>query len=261
MGRVTEIAYAYPRERRTALRQEVAMPQSIVQFDTAAHFNEDHAAKYDRRIRSFCPSYDALHQMLAPCFEGLPEHVSFLSAGAGTGAELLALGKHFPSWRFVAVDASSDMLRACRYRVAQSGMANRVTFFNGRLQDYKSPAPFDAASSIFVSHFIKSREEKSEYFRSIATNLRPAGLFILADLFGDRNAPEFASLFRAWLTFYASDGVPIEELAQDQAHIERDISFIPESELMAHLVEAGFSVPIRFYQSYLFGGWLAIKVN
>lgn len=235
------------------------MPKSIAQFDAAAHFNEDLAVKYDRRIRSFCPSYDALHQMLAPCFMSLPENASFLSAGAGTGAEVLALGKQFPTWRFVAADASSDMLKACRYRVAQSGMADRVTFFDGRLQDLKSPAPFDAASSIFVSHFIKSREEKSEYFRSIATNLRPGGLLILADLFGDRTTPEFGSLFRAWLTFYASHGASAEELAQDQTHIERDISFVSESELIAQLVDVGFAAPIRFYQTYLFGGWLATK--
>jgi len=235
------------------------MPKSIAQFDAAAHFNEDISAKYERRIRSFCPSYDALHQMLAPCFVGLPENASFLSAGAGTGAEVLALSKQYPAWRFVCVDASSDMLNACRRRVAASGITDQVRFFTGRLQDYNSPASFDAASSIFVSHFIKSREEKSEYFRSIATSLRPGGLLVLADLFGDRNTPEFASLFRAWLTFYASHGTSAEELAQDQAHIERDVSFVPESELMAQLVAAGFSAPLRFYQTYLFGGWLATK--
>jgi len=229
------------------------------QFDVTAHFDESLAAKYDRRIRQFCPSYDALHQMIVPWLQGLPEGSRFLSAGAGTGAEIVTLGKRFPSWRFVAVDISPDMLAACQRRTEEAEMANRVTFFSGRLQEYKSPAPVDAASSIFVAHFIKGREEKLAYFRSIAANLKPGGLLIFADLFGERNSPEFARLLDAWLVSYASHGVSAEELTQDRAHVQRDVDFIPEGELVALLNEAGFSNPLRFYQTYLFGGWVATK--
>ena len=235
------------------------MIQSSEQFDATTHFDESLAAKYDRRIRLFCPSYDALHQMIVPWLQLLPEYSTFLSAGAGTGAEIINLGKRFPSWRFVGVDISVDMLNACQNRVAEAGITNRATFFNGRLQDYQSPAPFDAASSVFVAHFIKGREEKLAYFRSIAANLKPGGLFVLADLFGDKDSPEFERLLNAWLLSYASHGISAEELAQDQAHIERDVSFIPEGELVTLLSEAGFVTPIRFYQTFLFGGWVATK--
>jgi len=138
-------------------------------------------------------------------------------------------------------------------------MTDRVAFFNGRLQEYQSPAPFDAASSVFVSHFIKGREEKLAYFRAIAANLKPGGLFILADLFGAKGSPEFEQLLNAWLVSYASHGVSAEELAQDRAHIDRDVSFIAESELLALLNEAGFGTPVRFYQTFLFGGWVTTK--
>jgi tRNA (cmo5U34)-methyltransferase len=235
------------------------MTQPSEQFNVTAHFNESLAAKYDCRIRRFCPSYDALHQMIVPWLQGLPEESTFLSAGAGTGAEVVTLGKCFPSWRFVAVDVSPDMLSACQQRVAEAKMTHRVTFFNGRLQEYQSPALFDAASSIFVAHFIKDREEKLAYFRSIAANLKPRGLLIFADLFGEKSSPEFARLLDAWLLSYASHGVTAEELAQDRAHIKSDVDFIPESELVALLNEAGFSNPLRFYQAYLFGGWVATK--
>jgi tRNA (cmo5U34)-methyltransferase len=235
------------------------MPTSSEQFDVSSHFDESLAAKYDRRIRLFCPSYDALHQMIVPWLQSLPEQSSFLSAGAGTGAEIFTLGKSFPFWHFTAVDVSTDMLNACKNRVADAGMANRVAFFNGRLQEYQSPTPFDAASSIFVSHFIKGREEKLAYFRSISASLKPGGLFILADLFGEKDSPDFARLLNAWLLSYASHGISAEELAQDRAHVERDVAFIPESELLALLHEAGFAAPVRFYQTFLFGGWVATK--
>lgn len=229
------------------------------QFDVVTHFDESLAAKYDRRIRQFCPSYDALHKMIVPWLQGLPESSSFLSAGAGTGAEIVTLGKFFPSWRFVAVDVSSDMLNACQARTKEIAMANRVTFFNGQLQNYQSPALFDAASSIFVAHFIKSKEEKLAYFRSIAANLKPGGVLIFADLFGDKNSPEFAKLLNAWLLSYAHEGVSEEELIQGRAHVESDVSFITENELVDLLCEAGFAVPLRFYQTYLFGGWVTTR--
>jgi tRNA (cmo5U34)-methyltransferase len=235
------------------------MTEPSEQFNVTAHFDESLAAKYDRRIRLFCPTYDALHQMIVPWLQGLPEGSTFLSAGAGTGAEIVTLGKCFQSWRFVAVDVSSDMLSACQYRAAEAKMANRVTFFNGRLQEYQSAAPFDAASSVFVAHFIKGREEKLTYFRSIAANLKPGGLLVLADLFGDKSSPEFTRLLNAWLLSYASHGVSAEELVQDRAHVERDVDFIPEGELIALLNEAGFNKPLRFYQTYLFGGWVATR--
>ncbi|QGM48053.1 methyltransferase domain-containing protein [Methylocystis heyeri] len=229
------------------------------QFDVAVHFGENLAAKYHRRIRRFCPSYDALHQMIAPWLQGQPENARFLSAGAGVGAEIITLAERFPFWRFAAVDVSPDMINACRHRLAEAGMTDRVDFFNGRLQDYRSPAPFHAASSIFVAHFIKGRTEKLDYFHAMAKNLEPGGLLVVADLFGDRNSPEFVRLSNAWLLSYASHGVSAEELAQDRAHVERDVDFIPESELLSILKDAGFETPLRFYQTYLFGGWVAAK--
>ena len=247
-----------PRTRTaTTLRHSMIMPSG--QFDATTHFDESLAAKYDRRIRLFCPGYDALHQMIAPWLQDLPERSSFLSAGAGTGAEIVTLGKRFPSWRFVAVDVSPDMLNACQTRTTETGMASRVTFFNGRLQEYQSSDQFEAASSVFVAHFIKGREEKLAYFRSIAANLKPGGLFLLADLFGERDSPEFTRLLNAWLVSYASHGVSAKELVQDRAHVERDVAFVPESELVALLREAGFATPLRFYQTYLFGGWVTTR--
>ena len=230
-------------------------------FDPVRYFDESVASRYDQGIRVSCPSYDALHQMIAPWLLLLPRESNFLSAGAGTGAEIIALGKRFPAWRFVGVDVSAQMLQACRSRIAEAELANPVTFFNGRLEDYQAPAPFDAASSIFVVHFIKGRDEKLAYLRSIASNLKPGGVFVLADLFGDMRSPEFVRLLQGWLMSFISQGVGAESLAQNAAHILTNIAFMPESELLALLLEAGFADPLRFYQSFLFGGWVATKAG
>lgn len=244
----------------TVCREKPCRPSMTHEpFDATTHFDESLAAEYDRRIRRFCPSYDALHHMIAPWFQLLPDHSTFLSAGSGTGVEIVNLGKRFPSWRFVGVDVSSDMLAASRRRISEAAISDRATFFNGRLQEYQAPAPFDAASSVFVAHFIKGRDEKLAYFRSIAEKLKPGGVCVLADLFGDKGSPEFERLSNAWLLSYANHGISAGELARDRAHIERDVDFVTETELLALLSEAGFASVVRFYQTFLFGGWVGTK--
>jgi len=230
------------------------------EFNVERHFDNSLAEKYDRRIRMFCPSYDALHRMILPLFQGLPNDAFFLSSGAGTGAEILSLGKIFPSWRFIAVDISTNMINDCQDKTAEAHLHDRVTFLHGRLQDCKLSRPCDAASSIFVSHFIKCREEKLSYFRSISANLKIGGVLVLADLFGDKTSSEFATLMDVWLRSYALHGVSDEELMNDRNHVNSDVDFITENKLILMLDEAGFAAPIRFYQTYLFGGWVTTRV-
>ncbi|WP_043639652.1 class I SAM-dependent methyltransferase [Desulfovibrio sp. TomC] len=235
------------------------MTQASEQFDPTAHFDEDLAGRYDRRIRLFCPSYDALHHMIASLLSPIGEHARLLAAGVGTGAEIVNLGRLFPFWTFVGVDISSDMLSACRRRVSEAGIGNRAECINSRLQEYQSPLLFDAAISVFVAHFIKGHEEKIKYFRAIAENLKPGGTFVLADLHGDTGSDDCKKLLDAWLFSYALQGVSTEQFAKDKEHILRDVDFVPERELYALLTEAGFTSPVRFYQTFLFGGWVATK--
>ncbi len=227
--------------------------------DISAHFDAKLAAVYEMNIRRFCPSYEALHRMLVPWLRELPSNATYLIAGAGTGSEILTLGRAFPNWRFTAVDASAEMLKVCQANVGEAGLTEQVDFFAGKMQTFQATSSFDAASAIFVSHFIRGHDEKLAFFRAVAANLKPGGIFILADLFGDPVSPDFNRIFETWLNFYASHGVAAEELSKSRTHIERDISFIPEEELAALLREAGFTTPVRFYQTFLFGGWIATK--
>ncbi|MBP0030007.1 methyltransferase domain-containing protein [Roseofilum reptotaenium CS-1145] len=235
------------------------MTRAQHEFDVTQHFDESLSTQYDRRIRLFCPSYDALHQMLIPWLQELPKNANFLSAGAGTGAEIVNLGKVFSNWNFVAVDASGDMLNACHQRIKSVEMGNRVTLVNSKVQDYKFPGGFDGASSIFVAHFIRDKQEKLAYFSSLASNLKPGAILAIADLFGNRETLEFSRLLNALLMSYAGHGISEEQFDRDREHIERDVDFISESELFSLLNQAGFIKPLKFYQTYLFGGWIATR--
>jgi tRNA (cmo5U34)-methyltransferase len=227
--------------------------------DIAAYFDADHATIYDRRIRQRCPSYEALHTMLVSWLKGLPESAHILSVGAGTGAEILTLGRRFPNWRFVAADISADMLGVCRERMERNGLADRVEFHLGAPHTLPVGETFDAATSVLVSHFILERTERQAYYQAIAERLRPGGVFILADLFGDSGAAEFPLLLDAWFASFAEQAVSADDHAKDLAHVMRDIAFLPETELLSMLETVGFEKPTRFYQTWLFGGWVMTR--
>ncbi len=228
-------------------------------FDPAAHFDAGWAGRYERNIRQFCPAYDALHRMLPGWFSGAPEGARFLSVGAGTGVELLALGASHPTAELHGVDLSADMLEACKRRLDEAGLSDRASLHLGTMQEFRADKPFDGATSVFVAHFIRDPDARLAYFKAIAASLKPGAPFVFADLFGDAADPGFGIVFENWLGFYATQGVAAEDVAQDRAHIQRDICFEPEERIKALLVEAGFERPVRFFQSCLFGGWTTRK--
>ena len=232
-------------------------------FKPVQHFDDTMATRYEKRIRLFCPGYTALHSMLPSLLQSaepsLLPNARFLSVGAGTGEEVLTLGASFPGWEFLAVDVSSEMLALAQEKATAAGMATRVTFFQGFLQECKTPHLYDAASSIFVAHFIKEPEARRDYFNTIANRLKPGAPFILADLYGAQVTPQFNELFAAWHAGYCAHGIAPEQVQKDFLHIQNDVAFLPEETMLALLEEAGFSAPVRFYQTLLFGGWVMHK--
>ena len=87
-------------------------------------FDAERAAAYDDRIRRLAPGYDLLQSTVASVLAArLPDDAHLLVVGAGTGAEIVTMGRNVSRWQFTAVDPSPDMLDRCRSRVAEAGLA------------------------------------------------------------------------------------------------------------------------------------------
>jgi tRNA (cmo5U34)-methyltransferase len=134
---------------------------------------------------------------------------------------------------------------------------SRIEFHLGPVHELPAGAPYDAATSILISHFIRPREERLHFFRSIASRLRPGAPLVTAELVGDRQDPACAHLLGAWKGHYAAAGIPAAEVESDFARTDATVSFIPEAALVALLAESGFADIRRFFQAFLFGGWVA----
>lgn len=218
-------------------------------------FDEQHAAAYDERFAQIVAIREALHLLMRALLADLPHDARILCVGAGTGAELLTLAKHFPQWTFTAVEPAAPMLARCQRRATEHGFADRCTFHLGYLDSLPRTEPFHAATSLLVSHFITDRAARSDYFRQIASRLGPRGWLINADLSGDQATSDHTQLEDAWFRLMRFTGQTDEQREGMRAAYRKDVGFLPLPELGALIASAGFASPTLFYQALLIRAW------
>jgi len=229
------------------------MPQP----DPSLLFDETHAANYDERFAKLAPLRDLLNLFTKVILSGQPEEARILCAGAGTGADLIYLAEHFPRWRFTAVEPSAPMLDVCRRKVTELGLEDRCEFHHGFLDSLPPSEPFDAATSILVSHFILDPDARAAYFRMIASHLRPDGCLVHADLAFDTASPAYPELLSVWMKALKGADVPAEELEKIRQAYGRDVALWPPEEVRAMIAANGFKAPVPFYQAGLIHAWYA----
>lgn len=234
----------------TKTNPEMSESFSVDQFDEAR------ATAYDNRIRRIVPGYGALHEVLSSTLETkLGPEAHLLVVGAGTGTEIMEMGRAQPDWHFTAVDPSSDMLEQCRRRMNEIGLDSRVEYVCERIEDLSRDRLYDGATAVFVSHFLQTRKEKQRFFDAIARRVQPGGAFVFADLYRSGSDVDVRRRWKAWKTHFSHTNVSAEEHERTFANIERDISFVDEEDLGAIVSDAGFAPITRLFQSFLWGAW------
>jgi tRNA (cmo5U34)-methyltransferase len=220
------------------------------------HFDAQQAANYDDRWTPLAPLRDSLHLQIAMVFRELPATARVLCVGAGTGAEVLALARLYPEWRFTVAEPSVPMLDVCRRKTTEAGIAERCTFHGGYVNTLPAGAVFDAATALLVSHFLTDRTQRTAFFREIASRLRPGGRVVTADL---TTAPtgRHESLFAVWQQLQRHAGATADQVQALLTAYGRDVALLTEPEMEALLIAAGFVAPVRFSQSLLIHAWYA----
>lgn len=223
-------------------------------------FDEAHAASYDERFARLAPLRDALDLLMKVILSDQPAKARILCVGAGTGTEILHLASLFPHWHFTAVEPSAPMLEMCRRRLSEHGLAERCDFHHGFLDSLPSSDPYDAATSLLVSHFILTPEDRGDYFRSIAAHLKPGGCLVNADLACDTTSPAYASLLSVWLRMMKGAEVPVGEIEKMRQAYGRDVALWPPAQVSATIASNGFETPVSFFQAGLIHAWYATRL-
>jgi tRNA (cmo5U34)-methyltransferase len=218
------------------------------------------AADYDQRIRKLFPFYETIHAATNAILRGvLGAESELLIVGAGTGAEILELGKTNPSWRFLGVDPAKPMLDVAKERIDAAGLTDRVRLFNGFVGDLPIGNVFDGATSAMIMHFVPDDGGKIEFLRAIAARVKSGAPFVLMDANGDLSAPGTGLLIEAWKQQQVLAGVQRDKVESGMKERMKAIHFVPSKRIEELLAAAGFHRIQRFFQNFMLGGWVAFK--
>jgi tRNA (cmo5U34)-methyltransferase len=218
------------------------------------------AADYDRRIRSTWPFYEAIHPAMNAMLRGLlPADSELLIVGAGTGAEIIELGKSNPSWCFVGLDPAQPMLDLAKDKIEAAGVTKQASLFRGYVDELPIGTFYDGATLGMVLHFVADDGAKLKLLRGIASRLKLGAPLVLMDAHGDLSTPEFQLLLDAWKHQQNLAGVEWEEVESSMKERMPAIHFVSSNRIEQLLAEAGFRRIQRFFQMLILGGWIAFK--
>jgi tRNA (cmo5U34)-methyltransferase len=223
-------------------------------------FDEQHAAIYDTQFGSMAPIRDGLNLTATLALAQLPEDALILCAGAGTGAEALALAAAYPGWRFCLADPSAAMLAVARTKLDAAGILGRCIFHEGYLETLEQGEHYDGATSLLVSHFLTDSSEREAYFREIATRLKPGALFVNADLAADRSDPGFDRLMDIWIRGINASQMRPDQKSQYRERFGHAFAAHSPQEVVAMMKLAGFNDPVQIYQGMLIRSWVTARV-
>ncbi len=220
-------------------------------------FDQKVAASYDEKTALWVSGRDALFSLMRLIFAELPAEARILCVGVGTGTEMIALAQAFPQCQFTAVEPASAMLDICRQKAEENGITSRCTFHEGYLDSLPASDPFDAATCLLVSQFLKKAEERSHFFSQIAQRLRLGGVLISSDLVLGMSPPVHQSLFEVWLRMLGGSGWSAEDIEKVRAAWQLHIAALTPPEIEAIIVAGGFNTPILFFQTLFIHAWFS----
>lgn len=228
-------------------------------FDATNHFGDKHASVYDEKIRKVIRGYSEMHDLTYYLLkDNLTENAKILVVGIGTGHEAVTYAENQEGWHIIGVDPTPEMVKSSTNKIIQLGLADKIDVVEGKVDKLKENN-FDAATSILVMQFLKDNGDKEAYLQDISAKLKKGAKFVLIDLEGEKNAEKFNLLLSAWKSHQYSTRDDKEQIDKDFEHVDADLQFIPGERIVDLLQITGFINVCKFYQSYLFGGYITEK--
>jgi tRNA (cmo5U34)-methyltransferase len=231
--------------------------QQSVDFDARPPMPVDEYAQTVRRVNV---GYDLLFTLTHCFLRALQQPaLNLLVVGVGGGAEIERFLPDNPDWRLTGVDPSREMLTLAHAKVEELGLRERVALLQGTVEDLTTEARFDAATCLFVLHFLPD-EAKRETLRGIARRLRP-GAPVLVASGGRVGLGELDTDFRgAWQRYGEIMGMPAERMAATiESLVARQADATPAEGYEQLLSEAGFGRVASYFNvmSGGIGAWIA----
>lgn len=153
---------------------------------------------YDATRRNYLLGRDRLISELAPPVGG-----TVLEVGCGTGRNLIALAKRYPSARFYGIDISSEMLKTARSAIARHGVYDRISLAEADALALDPRKLFDrnGFDRIFFSYTLSMIPDWTGALGHAASLLNPGGRLQVVDFGGCEAMPaQLKSVLYWWLS-------------------------------------------------------------
>ena len=126
-----------------------------------------------------------------------------LDLGAGTGALAEAMLEHEGVGVVEAIDVDAEMLDRARIRLKRFGVRARF-----QRCSFESPLPeCDAVSACLALHHVPTMERKRALYKGIFRTIRPAGVFVNADVTMSAHPVRQEQCYRIWAGHLVSCGI------------------------------------------------------
>ena len=136
--------------------------------------------QFDEHIRLIVPRYEELHDaVLRSIPPDLPEDLTILELGCGTGELTKKLCERYPKAQIVALDYSPRMLAVCREKLKKFG--DRVQLIEGDFSQTEFPQGCDVVISTLAIHHLTD-PHKLALFQKIYRALKHEGWFVNGDV-------------------------------------------------------------------------------
>lgn len=190
-----------------------------------------------------------------------------LVVGAGGGEEIIQLAQDHPTWRFTGVDLNEDMINTGKQRIADLGLPNEVTWFQGPIDQLEATG-FDAATCVLTAHFLPDNGERQQFYADIHRRMKPgATLVLVSGSYNVNGNPEGATgverllpedRFNYELHFQHARlmGAP-EDIITQQYNVVGKMGAIPDARERELLQTVGFSNIYQFFHAAIIKGWVA----
>jgi tRNA (cmo5U34)-methyltransferase len=217
-------------------------------------------SEYPRTVAGVNVGYDLVFT-LASCFLRALHQPSLdlLVVGAGGGMEIERFLPGNPSWRLVGVDPSRDMLALAQATAERLGVQERVELVRGTVDDLPAERRFDAATCLYVLHFLPD-DAQLALLRGIAARLRPQAPVLVASGARVDDGGLRDDLLGAWQQHGELMGLPAERMAAIiQQVVAQQAGAATEEDYVRLLREAGYQRVAPFLSIMNGGmvGWIA----
>lgn len=168
--------------------------------DLMNHVYRSQSGIYDLTRKYYLLGRDQLIEALDP-----PPGGRVLEIGCGTARNLVQAARTWPDAEFYGFDISSEMLKAARKNLVQSGMTERITLFQGDAENPARAMPptvrkFDR---IFLSFCLSMIPDWQGAIRQAAALLSPGGELHIVDFGQSERLPSpFRWILQQWLALF-----------------------------------------------------------